>query len=511
MINQEKVAKKTCTECPCLRDDHDIHQGPVDVRNRVGLGKGQLFDNREITSGLGYSWVPPGLDADQIEDYFSKLPRGKVPRIGTPGEEWRNRQLSIQIPQQDFSPHYNKFLGDETRKKFLNFVKIRGQKALDVGIVKAIEDENSECKICERMFQIGEIVVVAEKFKQDNCWHPNCFRCCECNELLVDLVYCVLDEKLYCQRHYAEKMMPRCASCEELIFSKDYTNALNKDWHSSHFSCEKCDDSLSGQKYVLRDDKPYCIKCYELHYANKCEDCNEIIGINSKDLSYKDRHWHEACFKCNKCKDSLVDKPFGSKADRVYCGECYDAAFASRCDGCNKPFKAGMKKMEYKGRQWHENCFVCVTCKVPIGSNSFIPKDNEIYCTGCYEDQFATRCCKCKNVINGNAVQWHNEPWHKECFTCASCDRPLSGTRFTSKEDKPYCAECFGELFAKRCFSCNKPITGIGGTRFVAFEDRNWHNDCFVCAMCNASMVGKGFITAESDILCPDCAKQKLL
>jgi hypothetical protein len=60
-----------------------------------------------------------------------------------------------------------------------------------------------------------------------------------------------------------------------------------------------------------------------------------------QDLSYKDKHWHEACFLCNKCRVSLVDKQFGSKADKIYCGNCYDAQFASRCDGCGEIFRAG--------------------------------------------------------------------------------------------------------------------------------------------------------------------------
>jgi hypothetical protein len=58
-------------------------------------------------------------------------------------------------------------------------------------------------------------------------------------------------------------------------------------------------------------------------------------------------------------------------------------------------------------------------------------------------------------------VTYKNEPWHKECFTCTNCTKTLAGERFTSKNDKPYCAECFGELFAKRCTSCAKPITGM--------------------------------------------------
>ena len=37
-----------------------------------------------------------------------------------------------------------------------------------------------------------------------------------------------------------------------------------------------------------------------------------------------------------------MDKQFGSKADRIYCGPCYDAQFATRCDGCSDVFRAGM-------------------------------------------------------------------------------------------------------------------------------------------------------------------------
>ena len=65
------------------------------------------------------------------------------------------------------------------------------------------------------------------------------------------------------------------------------------------------------------------------------------VLLLQKDLSYKEKHWHEACFLCHKCRTSLVDKQFGSKADRIYCGACYDAQFATRCDGCGDVFRAG--------------------------------------------------------------------------------------------------------------------------------------------------------------------------
>lgn len=57
---------------------------------------------------------------------------------------------------------------------------------------------------------------------------------------------------------------------------------MSKDWHLGHFSCWQCDESLTGQRYVLRDEHPYCVKCYETVFANNCDDCNRVIGIDSK-------------------------------------------------------------------------------------------------------------------------------------------------------------------------------------------------------------------------------------
>merc|ERR1719334_485002 len=186
------------------------------------------------------------------------------------------------------------------------------------------------------------------------------------------------------------------SACDQLIFSGEYTRAMDKEFHAEHFACWDCDKNLTGQAYILREEHPYCIACYEKLFSNTCEKCAKLIGTDSKDLSYKEKHWHEWCFVCCICSNSLVDKPFGSKEDKIYCGDCYANEFASRCDGCSQVFKPGTKKMEYKGKQWHENCFTCNNCKKALGTQSFIPKDEHNYCVTCYEELFATKCTKCK-------------------------------------------------------------------------------------------------------------------
>uniref|UniRef100_A0A8B9KD02 Four and a half LIM domains 2b n=1 Tax=Astyanax mexicanus TaxID=7994 RepID=A0A8B9KD02_ASTMX len=218
---------------------------------------------------------------------------------------------------------------------------------------------------------------------------------------------------------------------------------------AERYDCHYCKESLFGKKYVLREENPYCVKCYKSLYSNTCEECKKPICCNSRDLSYKDRHWHDDCFHCFKCNRSLVDKPFSTKNEELLCTECYSNEYSSKCYECKKTIMPGSRKMEHKGNSWHETCFTCQRCQQPIGTKSFIPKDNTNYCVPCFEKQFALQCVQCKKPITTGGVTYRDQPWHKDCFLCTGCKEQLSGQRFTSRDDFPYCLNCFCNLYAK--------------------------------------------------------------
>lgn len=81
-------------------------------------------------------------------------------------------------------------------------------------------------------------------------WHPKCFTCSTCDELLVDLTYCVHDDKIYCERHYAELLKPRCNSCDEV--SKNIE--LESEWlfNSISFSQYFVRSHFSSMNFILR-------------------------------------------------------------------------------------------------------------------------------------------------------------------------------------------------------------------------------------------------------------------
>ncbi|XP_067940133.1 four and a half LIM domains protein 2-like [Watersipora subatra] len=276
-----------------------------------------------------------------------------------------------------------------------------------------------------------------------------------------------------------------------------------------HYNCAHCDTSLAGKRYVLRLDQPTCLPCYDSKFADACEACAKPIGTDFKDLSYKGRHWHEQCFNCWNCKASLANQQFVGKDEGLYCPDCYDNLFAQRCDKCNKTFKHGQQKFEYNGKRFHSPCFLCFFCQKPIGNNNFVPRDDDaLCCMICYNEKFARKCGKCHDVLNHGGVTFKDEAFHRECFLCTKCNTELAHIKFATKNDIPYCPDCYVKQFSKVCMKCERPIAGLGtAMKYVGFEDKQWHADCFSCTVCNKNLVTQGFLIANGDIACPDCAR----
>lgn len=84
-------------------------------------------------------------------------------------------------------------------------------------------------------------------------------------------------------------------------------------------------------------------------------------------------------------------------------------------------------------------------------------------------------------AITTGGVTYNDKPWHRECFTCIGCKKQLSGQRFTSRENYPYCLECFSNLYAKKCVGCTKPITSKSKKLDTCLHS-------YLCTICNCCL-----------------------
>ncbi|XP_029029695.1 four and a half LIM domains protein 1-like [Betta splendens] len=274
--------------------------------------------------------------------------------------------------------------------------------------------------------------------------------------------------------------------------------------------CFYCRDDLGGKRFVRSEGRPVCVRCHTKFCANACAECRRPISVETKELSHKGRYWHEECFRCAKCYKPLAKEPFSTKDERILCGKCCSREDAPRCHGCYKPILAGTESVEYKGNSWHDECFTCCDCKRSIGSQSFLSKGTDVYCSPCHDKKFAKHCVSCKKPITSGGVNYQEQPWHGHCFVCSTCSKPLAGSSFTNHQDQVFCVSCYKNCVAKKCSGCQNPITGFGkGVNVVNYEGSSWHEYCFNCKRCSLSLSNKPFVAKGRDILCTDCGNKQ--
>lgn len=64
----------------------------------------------------------------------------------------------------------------------------------------------------------------------------------------------------------------------QIIFADECTEAEGRHWHMKHFCCFECETVLGGQRYIMKDGRPYCCSCFESLYAEYCDTCAQHIG-----------------------------------------------------------------------------------------------------------------------------------------------------------------------------------------------------------------------------------------
>lgn len=342
--------RKICVHCKCVREEHAVRSVPGQLEKMMtklvsDFQRHSISDDDSGCASEEYSWVPPGLKPEQVYQYFSCLPEDRVPYVNSPGERYRIRQLLHQLPAHDSEPQYCNSLDEEEKKELRLFSQQRKRENLGRGVVRLfpVTMTGAICQQCGRQICGGDIAVFASRAGQGSCWHPQCFQCASCSELLVDLIYFYQDGQIYCGRHHAERLKPRCQACDEIILADECTEAEGRYWHMKHFCCFECEAALGGQRYIMRESRPYCCSCYESLYAEYCDTCGEHIGIDQGQMTYEGQHWHavESCFCCARCQLPLLGRPFLPRGGLIFCSRpCSLGEDPNNSDSCDSALQS---------------------------------------------------------------------------------------------------------------------------------------------------------------------------
>nr|XP_025043318.1 PDZ and LIM domain protein 5 isoform X6 [Pelodiscus sinensis] len=175
----------------------------------------------------------------------------------------------------------------------------------------------------------------------------------------------------------AGKRTPMCAQCNQVIRGP-FLVALGKSWHPEEFNCAHCRTSMAYIGFVEEKGSLYCEVCYEKFFAPECSRCQrKILGEVINALK---QTWHVSCFVCVACNNPIRNNVFHLEDGDPYCETDYYALFGTMCYGCEFPIEAGDRFLEALGHTWHDTCFVCSVCCDSLEGQTFFSKKDKPLC-----------------------------------------------------------------------------------------------------------------------------------
>ncbi|XP_058523019.1 PDZ and LIM domain protein 5 isoform X2 [Ochotona princeps] len=175
----------------------------------------------------------------------------------------------------------------------------------------------------------------------------------------------------------AGKRTPMCAHCNQVIRGP-FLVALGKSWHPEEFNCAHCKNTMAYIGFVEEKGALYCELCYEKFFAPECVRCQrKILGEVINALK---QTWHVSCFVCVACGNPIRNNVFHLEDGEPYCETDYYALFGTICHGCEFPIEAGDMFLEALGYTWHDTCFVCSVCCESLEGQTFFSKKDKPLC-----------------------------------------------------------------------------------------------------------------------------------
>ena len=102
------------------------------------------------------------------------------------------------------------------------------------------------------------------------------------------------------------------------------------------------------------------------------------------------------------CTWCIGDESFAlDSQNEVYCLDDFYRKFAPVCSICEYPIIArdgkDAFKIEYMGRNFHENCYPCQDCRALLSveptDQGCYPLNNRLFCKLCHVKRSAAGCC----------------------------------------------------------------------------------------------------------------------
>ena len=122
--------------------------------------------------------------------------------------------------------------------------------------------------------------------------------------------------------HFYYEGLIYCAGCGHAL--ENEVAKLDKQiFHVKCFVCHSCKSSLVGKEVYVKDGRNFDHKCYISFFSDRCDICHHyIIGNNETYIKTKEKTYHQHCYVCSQCGNSLKRKRYYIDGNKRICQNC---------------------------------------------------------------------------------------------------------------------------------------------------------------------------------------------
>ncbi|XP_034079715.1 filamin-binding LIM protein 1 [Gymnodraco acuticeps] len=182
------------------------------------------------------------------------------------------------------------------------------------------------------------------------------------------------------------------------------------------------------------------------------------------------------------------------------------------CGFCRKPVALSEPAIEALNRTYHDGCFQCRSCHIPLAGKQYYNKAGIPLCEDCYQASLEL-CWACGEVITDHVIRALERAYHLSCFTCATCKQEIGEQAFAQGEvGEVYCLRDYYRKYAPKCNACNKliiPKEDGTDSYNVQCLGNSYHENCYRCEVCVIQLSPEpnehGCYPLEGKLLCKTC------
>jgi len=346
--------------------------------------------------------------------------------------------------------------------------------SIDVSAIKAAEGEG--CPRCG-----GKVFMAEEINSRGRAFHKRCYNCCLCHRPLDSVVGCDSpDGEVYCKLCYAKRYGP-----------KGYGFAAGG---GGVMTAENVGGDQTHQVKAVSDFARLDVSKIQAKDGEGCPRCGGVV-FAAETMHVRGKKFHKGCYNCCHCHrplDSMTgcDSPDGE----VYCKLCYAKKYGPKGYGFAAGAGGVLTAENIPGGK--DGSLVNVNPTFAAIDTTAITGVGEENCPRCGGKVFAA-----EERLSGGGIKWH-----KRCYSCHDCFRPLDSTILCDGPDGDiYCKLCYAKRFGPKGYGF---ASGAGGVLVPENIETDEHNDAIVRSV-NPNAIGELDVTRirakEGQDGCPRC------